>query len=65
MLEEALESVSIPGEMRKNKNRAQMLLADKGYDSISIRNYLRSRRMQAVIPARSKKEKNRTKTKTQ
>lgn len=32
-----------------------MLLADKGYDSISIRNYLRSRHMQAVIPSRALK----------
>ena len=52
MLEETLESVSIPGVMRKNKNRAGMMLADKGYDSLNIRSYLRSRRMVAVIPSR-------------
>ena len=56
MLEQVLESVSIPGQMRKNKNRAQMVLADKGYDSLSIRAYLRSRRMQAVIPAKELRE---------
>jgi len=52
MLQATLENVSIPGERRKNKNRPQMLLADKGYDSVKIRTYLRSRGIQTVIPAR-------------
>jgi len=48
--EKAMGSVSIPQQRGRPKNRPICVIADKGYDAGHVREYLRSRHIQAVIP---------------
>lgn len=52
-----LDGVHIPSERGRPRKRCRKLVADKGYDSESLRQYCDRYRMQPVIPYRIMKRK--------
>jgi transposase len=51
-LEATLDSVSIPQEKGRPRTKPKAVIADKGYDFSTVRQYLRKRNIKAVIPPR-------------
>lgn len=52
-LERVLETVRVPRLRGRPRTRPRMLVADKGYDVLRIRRYLRRRGIASMIPERA------------
>lgn len=51
-LPQVLQTVRIRSRQHRTRSRPQQVVADKAYDARWVRQYLRSRRIRAIIPAR-------------
>jgi transposase len=52
IFEQALRSIYLPQERGRPRTKPKRIIADKGYDFSTVRQYLRQRNIEAVIPPR-------------